>query len=136
MTVINLLFALFQVSVQRLGARVSVREDIAGLFRGAGVFVVARQVFDQVAAASRGWRASVGSRRVASPVVSSRSSLRSRTTGSRLARPARARHRPAARLPLLTQHHHTTILHILASLLPSTKLSYSGLSDRVVCLAR
>lgn len=84
---------LSQVSVQRLGARIAVREDLPRVLRGAGVPVVARQVPDPVAAAARGVRAAERARRAAPPVAGARPAQRAAAARRRLARPARARRR-------------------------------------------
>lgn len=75
----------FQISVQRLGARVAVREDIARVLRGAGVPVFAGQVPDTLAAAARGVRAAVGARRATPPVAGARPAQRAAAARTGLA---------------------------------------------------
>lgn len=64
------MFLWSQVSIQRLGACVLIREDIARVLCGSRVLIVARQVPDPVAAAQGGLRAAVGPRRAETPVAS------------------------------------------------------------------
>lgn len=96
----NFICRLFQVSIQRLGACVAVREDIARVLRSAGMFVVARQVPDPLAAATRGVRAPVGRRRAATPVARQGPAQRAASQSAGGPGPARPRHPPTARLPL------------------------------------
>lgn len=90
-------FVSLQVPVQRLGARVAVREDLARLLRGAGVPVVARQVPHPLAAAARGVRAAERARRAAAPVAGARPAQRAAAARRRRARPPRARRARRAR---------------------------------------
>lgn len=94
---INRLY-LFQIPVQRLGARVAVREDLARVLRGARVPVLAGQVPDPVAAAAGGLRAAVGARRAAPPVAGARPAQRAAAARAGVARPPGARHRHGAGL--------------------------------------
>lgn len=96
---INLMCFLSQVSIQRLGARVAVREDIARLLRGAGVPVVARQVPHPLAAAARGVRAAERARRAAPPLAGARPAQRAAAARRRRPRAPRAR-RGHGRLPV------------------------------------
>lgn len=91
LSVINVLFALLQVSIQRLWARVLVRQDLPRILRGARVFVVARQVLDTLVAATGSVRATQRQRRPAASLASSGLEEWASSTSSRQPRPPRAR---------------------------------------------